>query len=131
MLANSQSGAHVSERRLWFGVLVAPAAWAVQGFTSVILSTNACDAGNLNASAVRIALGVLTIALLAIALWGGVTAFRSWTILSHHRSLLASDAPGREEYMALIGMFSSLVFVIGLLWAGIPPVLLNLCDQRR
>ena len=123
---------HVSEKRLWFGIFAGPAAWAVHGLTGVILSSNACE-GDISHHllAVRWALGVVTIALLAVAVAGAVVAYHSWTILSGHRKVIGSEAPGRQEYMALIGLFSSVVFTLGLVWGGLPTLLVDLCDPRH
>lgn len=122
----------ISERRLWFGLVAGPAAWAIHGFTSVMICAQACREGTgqwgpLPPSGVRLLLGLVTLVCLGLAVAGGVVALRSWRSLSNHQSLVHDEGYGRQHYMSLIGVFASAVFTLGVLWAGFPVMIVGVC----
>jgi len=124
------------QRRLWFGTLAAAAAWALHGFICFLISANACQnglgrLGPLKGSELRVLLGVITIVLLGVAVTGGMTSFRNWRAVCEQRSLTHTEALNREAFMALVGVFLSIAFVVGIIWAGIPLILINLCIYAR
>lgn len=127
---------HLPRRRLWFGVFAAAVAWVAHSSTCFIITTQACadgvsDWGPLSGTGVRILLGIITLALLAVAITGGVVSFHNWRELSEQRRLTQAEARGREEFLALIGLFISVSFVIGIIWAGIPLLLMDVCVSAR
>ena len=122
--------------RLWFGTTAAAVAWAVQGFTCFEIAVQACADGTdswgpLSGLGVRILLGCLTLGFIAVAVAAGIVSYRTWTILAESRHLMQDEGLGREDYMALVGMFSSLACVVGLIWAGIPPIFFEVCNTIR
>jgi hypothetical protein len=126
----------IEQGRLWFGTVAGAAAWALHGFTSFLISTQACKDGNGNwgplpAASVRLLLGGVTLLFLGVAVAGGLTSLRNWRQLSQRRHVLNAEGLGREDFMALIGVFVSTVFVLGILWAGIPPILVDVCVNAR
>jgi hypothetical protein len=127
---------HVSRGRLWFGFAAAALAWATHGFLSVVISASACQNGAykwtwISESGVRVLLAVITIALLAVAVAAWVVSFRNWRGLSTRRDLIHAEGKRREEFMALGGVFVSTAFVIGIIWGGIPLILINVCRSAR
>lgn len=124
------------QRRLWFGTVAAAAAWALHGFTCFLISANACQngagrLGPLRGSELRVLLGVITIVLLGIAVTGGMTSLRNFRAVRQQRSLTHAEALNREAFMSLTGVFLSIAFVVGIIWAGIPLILINLCIYAR
>ncbi len=140
MSTNAQISGHPSrripERRLWFGACGAAVAWALHGFTCFLISTQACqdgrgDLGPLPAGAVRVVLGFVTLGLLGVAVAAGLVSYSNWRRLSEQRSLLEDQALGREDFMALVGIFVSAAFIVGIIWAGIPLIVIDVCVNAR
>jgi len=73
----------------------------------------------------------LTVILLAVTVAAGIVSFRNFQRFSNHASLARAEATGREEFMALGGMFVSLVLGLGIVWLGIPLIIINLCTRAR
>src|SRR5581483_6233143 len=127
----SDPPSHTSQRGLWFGSTAAAVAWAFHGAACVIISSQACvngigSLGPLSPLGVRWLLAGITIGLLAVAVIGGITSFRNWIHLAEHHDLVHAEGSGREQFMALVGIFVSLTFVIGIIWAGLPLIFLDI-----
>jgi hypothetical protein len=103
----------VSPARLWFGVSAAAVAWVLENMLGPVISS-------LRGDAVRLLLAAVTVALLAVAVTAGVVSYQNWRRLSDQRSISASEGRNRAEFMALAGVFVSTVFVVGIVWSGIP-----------
>jgi hypothetical protein len=69
--------------------------------------------------------------LLVTAVWAGGVSFRNWRELSRDGTLADAEGRGREEYMALIGVFVSFTLGIGIVWLGIPLAIIDLCVRAR
>lgn len=126
----------ISQKRLWFGFAAGAAAWVVHGITGYFITWQACqdgdgDWGFLSSLEVRWLLGAITIAALAVAAAGGFLSFANWRRVRERRKLTEAEAPGREEFMALTGVFIGTVFSLGVLWAGLGPVLLDVCVTAK
>lgn len=127
---------HIPPGRLWFGTCAGAAAWAVHGFSSFLISTQACKDGTgswgpLSSTGVRLLLGGVTVVLLAVAAAGLLTSYRNWRLLSQRRELMRAEGLGREDFMSLIGVFVGVVFLLAIVWAGIPPILVDVCINAR
>jgi uncharacterized membrane protein len=134
--ANHIESQRVPSGRLWFGFVAAALAWLIQGFLSVVISASACQNGAyqwrwISEGGVRVLLAVITIALLAVAVAALVVSFRNWRGLSTRRELTHAEGKRREEFMALGGVFASAAFVIGIIWGGIPLILISICRSAR
>ena len=115
---------------------LAAIAWAVQGFTCFLISTQECSDGTgswgpLSGAGVRILLGCVTAGFLAVAAAAGWISYRNWRTLSERRRLMQAEGIGREDFMALAGVFVGAACVIGLIWAGIPAAFLPACSSFR
>jgi hypothetical protein len=124
------------QRRLWYGFTAAPFAWIVVGVVGVIVSAQFCPAnspnwGIIGQNSVRTALVVVTIALLAVAISGAVVAFRNWKVLADSHELIQSEGRTRDAFMSLGGVVLSGIFIISILWQGIPLMLLEQCMRAR
>ena len=126
----------VPSSRLWFGVSAAAIAWAIQELLSVVIASLACDNGayvwtRLSVGGVRALLAVITLGLLAVTVTAGFTSFRNWRSLSAQRQLSKARRaqPGGVEGAHRV--FVSAVFAAGILWAGIPLIMIDLCRSAR
>lgn len=122
--------------RLWIGFAAAPVAWAIHGATSFFISWQACqdgtgDWGIFSEAEVRWLLGGITLGLLAVAMLAGAISYANWRRLPERRRLLKAEAPGREEYMAMLGVFMAVVFSVGIAWAGLGPVFTGVCVTAK
>ena len=127
---------HVPPRRLWFGTVGAAVAWALHGVVCEIISANACQngagsLGSLSPLGVRWLLAGITIGFLAIAVASGIISFRNWRHVGSTGDLLHAEGPQREQFMSLIGIFVSVAFVVGIIWAGLPLIFLDICMKAR
>ena len=118
-----------TDRALWFGLLAAPIAWAVQLIATYSLEEwFACApattrTGEILGIGVRpFALGI-TIVLGAIALAGGAVALRSL------RKIDAShDRAGRARWMAYAGILNTALYAIIIVASIAPPLILQVCE---
>lgn len=136
MNADTEYRSQVSQGRLWFGFAGSAVAWLALGITDCLITWQAC-LGREQYAGARFEPGIkwlylaFTLALLITALWSGVVSFRNWRALSRAPGLSDAEGRGREEYMALVGVFVSLTLGIGIIWLGIPIAILDLCVRAR
>jgi hypothetical protein len=103
----------VRPRRLWFGFTASAVSWILLGCLDILITWRACthqeNFGIPSAHpAVRIAFGVVAVALLIITIGAGFTSYRSWRSLSARDHLLDAEAVERHEFMALLGVIVSI-----------------------
>jgi hypothetical protein len=116
----------VSEARLWFGVLAAPAAWIAQGALGWFFGYTVCTSMSL--PSVRVVLAVISIAAIAVTVAGLFTAWRNW---EQSRGPAGLEAWDRVAFMSIAGILVSCSFVAGTVWAGLTPVMLDSCGGMR
>ena len=122
--------------RLWFGATGAAVAWAVQGFVCFQIAVQACANGTgswgpLSGLGVRLFIGLLTLGFLAVAAAAGLISYRNWKTFSENHGLMEAEGRDWRAYLALAGVFVSATCVVGLIWAGIPPIFLEVCNTIR
>jgi hypothetical protein len=127
---------YVSPARLWFGVAASAAAWFVLGFTDILLTWAAClhqeqFGGASGHPAILIATVVITCVLFAVILASGTVSYRNWRQLSADTTLKGAEGRGRQEFMALLGVFVSLTLGWSVLWLALPLFILDLCVRTR
>ncbi len=115
----------VAPERLWFGLLAAPAAWAIDGLVGWFFGARICTA--MSIGAVRVTVGVLSLAALLVAAWGWIVGYDAW------RRVASEPRPAgdRVEFMALGGVLVSTAFVVGLFWAALNAVFIDVCGGMR
>lgn len=128
--------ANVSSRRLWFGLVGAACCWIALGITDILLTWREClhqeQYGGASHHPGLLTLNiVLFIVLLAIAVVAGIMSYRSWRVLAGHIELSRAEATGRQEYMALLGVWIAVTIGVGIIWLGIPLMILSLCVRVR
>ncbi|HVW85941.1 MAG TPA: hypothetical protein VHB50_14730 [Bryobacteraceae bacterium] len=122
--------------RLWFGTCAGAVAWAIHGFICTVISSVACSNGNgslgpLSTEGVRLLLAAITLALLGVTIAGGLVSFRNWRELSETGNLVQAAGDSRESFMALVGTFLSIALALGIVWAGLPLILVGVCVNAR
>jgi hypothetical protein len=119
----------VSERRLWLGVAMAPAAWCVQGALGWLVGARIC--GSLSITTVRAAVALMTAVTLATAIAGTMTACRNWREVSPAGPGDDVDVANRAEFMAVGGIFVSATFIVAIVWGGLGSLMLTRCGAMR
>jgi hypothetical protein len=127
---------HVGPGRLWFAVAVSAAAWFVLGLADILLTWAAClhreQLGGASGHPEILLLTVfITIVLFATIVASGTVSYRNWRRLSADADLENAEGRGREEFMALLGVFVSLTLGFSVIWLALPLVMLNLCVRTR
>ena len=74
---------------------------------------------------------VITFVLFAIILASGTVSYRNWRRLSADANLESAEGRGREEFMALLGVFVSLTLGFSVIWLALPLFILDLCVRTR
>lgn len=122
--------------RLWFGFAGSVAAWLALFIADLLVVWKTCtevpDGVAVSSSGWAIYLfAALTVILLAVTVAAGVVSFANFKRFSNHASVASTEATGRNEFMALGGMFISVVLSLGIVWLGIPLIIINLCTRAR
>jgi hypothetical protein len=122
--------------RLWFGFAGSAAAWVVLFIADLLLVWKMCiELPNgfdlLSLSWAIYLFAAVTVLLLAVTIAAGLVSFGNFRRFSHNASLARTEATGREEFMALGGIFISVTMSFGIIWLGIPPIILHLCTRAR
>lgn len=120
---------------LWFGLLGAPLAWSLQELVNVSLAGYACYPHDVPLAAPLwpqlsgISMWVEAVALV-VCIAAGVVAFASWRRSRDERPgdahQLLGSGDGRTRFMAMAGIMTSVLFLLGtaiatINAAGIPP----------
>jgi hypothetical protein len=123
----------VSRRRLWLGLVAAPAAWVMYGGLGWLIDTRLCQGAESPATTVlRAVLGIVGLVALLAAVGGATVAYRTWRRLRNPGVHLTQDeGDARPPFMALGGVLVSASFVVGILWAMLPLVLIDACVASR
>jgi hypothetical protein len=115
---------------LWFGLLGGHSAWSLQLLVNYLLVTLACPLGPapfvvFGIAGLEFLMVLVTIVAAAIALAATVVSYRAWQSApaGSQQSPGASAAPGegitgRSQFMALVGMLLSALFLLTILLVG-------------
>jgi hypothetical protein len=127
---------HVAPRRLWFGMAASAAAWFVLGLADILLTWAAClHRDQLGGASRHPGILLLTVAitgvLFATIVASGTVSYRNWRRLSADTGLESAEGRGREEFMALLGVFVSLTLGFSVIWLALPLFMLDLCVRTR
>jgi hypothetical protein len=114
---------------LWFGLLAAPFAWAVQLVAGYATEEAACTTGagtepvwDVGAGSV---MGGISIAAILVAVLGGIAALVSLLLLSGDGR--DDDPRGRAAFMAGAGVLASLVFLAAIVLSTVAVASLDAC----
>ena len=107
---------------LWFGLLGAPVAWSLQELVNVSLAGHACYPHDLPlAMPLWLQLGSIALWVEAVAvivcIAAGLVAFASWRRSRNEKPgdahQLLGSGDGRTRFMAMAGVMTSALFLIG------------------
>lgn len=127
----------VPERKLWFGFTGTACAWVGLAVGDVLITWWACLQQNEQLGNSKVRPGIewvylaATVILLGIAIASGTTSYRNWKSLAGNTRLSEAEGRGRQEFMALLGVFVSLTLGCGLIWLTIPLMIVSLCVRTR
>lgn len=126
----------VGEGRLWVGFATGVAAWFALGIADMLITWKACThqeqyGGAMAHPVARALYIVVTLLLIASAIATGVLSYRNWRRLAAENRLLDAEGRGRQEFMALLGVYVSFTLGFGMLWLGLPVFLLQMCLRTR
>lgn len=127
---------NVSRRRLWFGALAGASGWAVHSLICTTIASKACldsESGwnGMTFLEIRMLLGILTVLFASVVAGAGLVSYQNWKTMSPLARGTRSAPPDRKAFMGIAGMCISAATLIGVLWAGLPPVLIDLCVFTR
>lgn len=118
-----------SSRLLWVGVLTGPAAWSIQLLVNYNVEEFACapatrDQGTVWGVGVETVVLFVTIVLALATVAAGILSFVCW-----RKNTRAEDtSPGEvSTWMAIVGMMSSILFLIIIVLGVAPPYFLETC----
>lgn len=107
---------------LWFGLLGAPFAWTLQELVNVALASNACYPHDVPLPSplwnglTGLTLGVEVVAIV-LCIAAAVVAFATWRRTGSEKPgdahQLLGSGDGRTRFMAMAGMMTSVLFLIG------------------
>ena len=121
----------MSSALLWFGVLGAPAAWALQLTLNYSLEEWFACAPSTTATGEVFGYGVPTVALVVSSILGAVAVAAGLVSLSCYRKIANGDADEistRARWMALAGIMNSVLYLIIIVASFGPPLLLDVCE---
>jgi hypothetical protein len=107
---------------LWFGVLAPPLAWALLLELNYALVSIACDGVS------RALLLGTCLATLLLSVAGGFVAWSMYVGLRAAPDEREAPVAGRERFMALGGLLSSLTFSLVIVATAVPVFFLRTCD---
>jgi hypothetical protein len=107
---------------LWAGILLPPFAWFLHQQLSYILVPWACETGR------RFILYVVTLAMLLLALGGGLIARQTRQCLGRGEPDEVGGVLARSRFMAVAGVLSSVMFCLAILAQVIPSFILHACE---
>lgn len=126
----------VGPRKLWFGLSAAFFCWFLVGIAEMFITWRAClrreAMGNaFSDPAATAASFVVSFFLIGVVAAAGYVSYVNWRNLSSQRKFIEAEGWGRREFMALIGVISSLTLGAGMVWMSLPLFILRLCARVR
>jgi hypothetical protein len=127
---------HIAPGRLWFGVAASAAAWFVLGGADILLTWAACLhqerlGGASGHPGILLLTVLITVVLFATIVVSGTVSYRNWRQLSADADLESAEGRGREEFMALLGIFVSITLGFSVIWLALPLFIVDLCMRTR
>jgi hypothetical protein len=126
-MSRPEAMVEIPPARLWFGLLTGPILWGIVQQVGYFLVSQGCvwrmePLTPTGAQIIAVIVAAVSAAITAIA---GVVAYRDWRRVSEAPDPLEAHANGRIEFMALGGVFVSLVSLVGLIYFVILVIFLN------
>ena len=109
-------------RALWTGVLLAPIAFLIDLEVAYALVPTACSGRN------QLPVHLSHVVCLALALFGGLTALRSWRTTGSTWPGEEGGPVARSRFMAGLGLLMSSLFALVIVAMWVPSFLLDPCQ---
>ena len=125
-----------SPGRLWFGLVASAAAWFALASSDILLTWAAClhqeqfGGASRHTGLLVLAWGI-TLGLVAVIVTAGGISYQNWRQLVKEADSGNEGARDRAEFMALLGVFISVILGIGVMWMALPLALVDLCVRTR
>jgi hypothetical protein len=119
---NRDSSNAAGQRALWFGLFAGPAAFLLNLQISYMLAPQSCRAGS------TVALHVTNVACLALAVAGGLIAWRSWRRTGREWPGDEGGVISRSRFMAALGVMTSALCALVVVAQWIPTLFLSPCQ---
>lgn len=116
------------EKRLWFGILAAPAAWSVHEIAGYAIAGQGCmvGEGRLPGWAWAGLIGV-SVLCVAVAAAGALVSLMLHRRLSRPGPVWRTEGWGRREFMAAAGFFLSAILLLNLVMFSVMPIFVDPC----
>jgi hypothetical protein len=123
-------------RRLWVAIVASTLAFALTGALGWLIAGVACrdgsrDLGPLSPTGVRLLIGMIAAAGLFVTAYGASLGFREWRSRAPDGELQDVAGSDRQKFLALSALLVSSVFLLGIVWEGLPAVLVDVCEAIR
>ena len=126
---STEHPARIPPRRLWFAILVPPAVWIAQGSLGWFFGERGCTTMSL--TTVRTVTGLISLAALGAVIAALIVGWGNWHRTSPHPDVRHVEGWDRMDFMAASGFLVSSIFVLGVVWAGLSSVFINVCGGTR
>lgn len=120
-----------SRALLWFGVLGAPAAWALQEMLGWYFASAPCSTYIANRhfhgqpTGWLVAIHLVLILVTVIAFLASLACWRRARVLDPVLAVLV------DRYLGMVGMVVALIVIAALIWGGLGTVMLTPCENMR
>ncbi len=114
------------------GFLIPPITWAVYFVAAYALTGVACfssvqDIQIFGIGLVRLILAVITLLAIGIVLGTGVQAWRDWRHIRQSSTVNGEKSRRRREFLIDLSLLMSGLFLVALIWIGVPALILDAC----
>jgi len=125
-----------SQRHLWYGFFAACTAFSLEGFIGWVISSRACYIGHgslgpFSPEGVRWLLVVITCALFVLVMSAGLVSYRQFREISQSSDPAYSEGTGAHEFIAMMGVFVSAILAVGIVWAGLILIFVDVCMREH
>lgn len=130
---------HHPMSRIWLGIFGAPVAWVIQMSLSEPIAAYACYPHQVPLSAplwaeLPLILAAISLACLAAGLFSGYIALDSWQRTGHSLTGALQETQvidvdeGQTRFLAMLGMMSSFLFIVAILFTSCAVLLVSPCS---
>jgi hypothetical protein len=134
-----QASYHHLMSRTWVGIFGAPVAWVIQMSLIEPIAAYACYPHEVPLSAplwaeLPFMLAIISLACLAGGLFSGYIALNSWRRTGHSLTGALQETQvievdeGQTRFLTMLGMMSSFLFIVAILFTGCAVLLVSPCS---
>lgn len=135
----NQISYHHPMSRIWLGIFGAPLAWIIQMSLSEPIAAYACYPHQVPLAAplwaeLPLILAAISSACLAAGLFSGYIAWGSWQRIGYSLAGALKEThiievdEGQTRFLAMVGIMSSFLFIVAILFTGCAVLLVSPCS---